>query len=158
MIILISTDSSCGPKWKRIPARFTETGDQRADDRPARIQLFDNPVQSRLVLLIPFGWNTGRDTPNGINIHFFGAGEGRLECFPIPHVLINTVSRIDTPERRVWEAPFARVKAIALINEHGPISTLLRLTIENRLPSIGVARPLVEHQHARKIVEVGDLG
>src|SRR6185312_16224382 len=146
--------SSCGPKRKRIAARFTETGDQRANDRPAQIQLFDNPVQSCSILLVPFGWNTGRDMPNGINIHFFGAGEGRLECFPTPHVLINTVSGVDTAERRVWEAPFARVEAIALIDEHDAISTLLRVTIEDRLPSIGVARPFVEHQHASKIVEV----
>ena len=57
-------------------------------------------------------------------------------------------------QRRVRKIPLSGVEAKALVDHHRLIARTARLGKKNRLAPVGVAGPLVKHQHAGEIRQV----
>jgi len=59
---------------------------------------------------------------------------------------------VQTPSWRIREIPFPGVEAEALIDHPNLVRSADLLATKDDLPTIGVARPCVEDEHANKII------
>src|SRR6266568_8312429 len=109
------------------------------------------------VVFIPcFGYAAGT-LLNLVKAHILSAIEGRLKAAPSGHTYIRSVVGVDAAQWRVGKRPLAGIEAIAVVNECDPILTATRRTSKYALPSIAVAQPLVEHEDAGEIGEIGNF-
>ena len=123
---------------------------QGANCGTAAIEAFDQAIEASGVRLVPFWRNLCGNAPYLINVHFFSACESRLERIPACHMLVDTVAGVHAAQRKIGKIPLAGIETIPLVNERGLVCrSTLRLAAEYGLTSICVARPLVEHEHAR---------
>ena len=105
------------PVRKRIPARLVKFADQFSDRRPSITKHFHQPLQTGPVPLVPLFRNLGRTPPDGVLIHLLCPGQCGFECLPSRDTLVDAIVRVDAAQRIVWEAPFAGIKAVPLVNE-----------------------------------------
>src|SRR5271166_5816083 len=80
----------------------------------------------------------------------------RSEVMPRFDPLIDIIEPVHSPQRRVGETPLARVEAVSKINERSVVFPLAHLLVENDLPPIGVAGPLVEGEQTSKFPQIPD--
>src|SRR5208282_4388642 len=71
--------------------------------------------------------------------------------------LVNTIVRVYTSERRVRETPLAGIETVALVDEGGEVALASQgFATEDRLSSIGVARPLVQDKNPGEVTNIHD--
>src|SRR5580704_17751296 len=98
---------------------------------------------------IPLRWYFLLDFIQGGLGHFrFHAPQPRLEGFDSTHRFVHAMPRIQAPERRVRKVPLARVETKTLIDHASLIGRFALRAVENRLPPVYVARPLIKDEHS----------
>jgi hypothetical protein len=112
---------------------------------------FHQPLLTDPVSFVPLIGNIGSAPPNGVSIHLFGPTERRLKRLPSLHTLVDAVVGVCTSKGRVRERPLAGIEAIPLVNEGCGVSLPSPRFREDCLPSIAVARPLVQHKNPREV-------
>src|ERR1700733_3545145 len=119
------------------------------------VQHLHQPMQTVSISFVPLFRNLNRTMPDGVRIHLLCSGQCWFESLPSRDTLVYTIVRVYTSERTVRETPLAGIEAVALVDK-GSVEALASqgLAIEDRLPPIAVARPLVQHQDPS---EVGDI-
>src|ERR1043166_3185464 len=83
--------------------------------------------------------------------------QGGLKRFPASYVLVDTVTCIDSPQRRIWERPLSGIEAIALIDKRPGIPPLLRSFAEYGLSPVTVGSPFIQHCDTREVRNVPDF-
>jgi hypothetical protein len=145
------------PVRERSPAGLPQAGNEFADDAAARIQSPDDAVQRVGVMPVPFFRYACGTLLNLIQAHPLSAAESRLEAPPSGHSGIGGIRGIDAPERCIGERPLPGVEAIAVVNKGDAVLARAWGTMEYALPPIAVACPLVEHENACEIAQVGNF-
>jgi hypothetical protein len=118
------------------------------------LQYLYQPIQAVSISFVPLFGDISSTPPNGVSIHLFGPSERRLELLPSHDTLVYTVVRVYTSQGIVRETPFAGIEAVALINEGCGVSLPCWRFLEDCLPSIAVARPLVQDKNSREVPNV----
>jgi hypothetical protein len=72
-----------------------------------------------MVAPVPLGWDGICAAPDIDRVSLFGPGQGGLKRSPAGYVLVDAVTGIDSPQRRIWERPLSGIEAIALIDKRG---------------------------------------
>jgi len=67
-----------------------------------------------MVMPVPIGRDGIGAAPDIDGVSLFGPGQGGLKRFPAGYVLVDTVTGIDSPQRRIWKRPLPGIEAIAL--------------------------------------------
>src|ERR1700692_3692165 len=150
----------CGrftPVRKWVPARPTKFADQLSHRLSSMAKRFHQSLLTVSISFVPLFRNRGRTPPNGVSIHLFGPTERRLKRVPFHHSLVDTVVRVYTTQWIVRERPLAGTEAVALVDEDCRISlTSLFLPVEDSLPSVAVARPLVQDKGPGEVSNIDD--
>src|SRR5579864_4333563 len=115
---------------------------------------FYQPLQTVSIPFVPLFGNIGGALPNGVSIHLFGSTECRLKRLPSHDTLVNTVVRVCAPQGRVGKRPLAGIEAVALVNKCYGVSLPSPPFRENRLPSVAVARPLIQNKDPGEIAKI----
>src|SRR5215831_2252948 len=105
------------PVGKRVTARGAERVNQVANDAPASVEGFDQPLETTAVGLVPLLRNLRGNLPNIFNAHLFGARQRRLECVPAQDVLVHTIFGITAAQSGVGEVPVSRVETVPVVDE-----------------------------------------
>jgi len=114
-------------------------------------------MQAVSISFVPLFGDIGSTPPNGVSIHLFGPTERRLKRLPSHHTLVYTVVRVYASQGIVWEAPFTGIEAVPLIDEGCVVALAPQdLAAEDCLPSIAVARPLVQNENPREVSNIDD--
>jgi hypothetical protein len=116
---------------------------------------FHEPLQTDPVSLVPLVGNIGSAPPNGVSFHLFGPTERWLKRLPSRDTLVNAVVRVRTSQGRVGKRPLAGIEAVALVDEccGVPLASLC-FSAENCLPSVAVARPLVQDKNPGEVLNI----
>lgn len=83
------------------------------------MQSFDQPgqVRSRAIAGPPIFRQPFCELPKLGVVHLLGAAKDRLKRVPSRHLLIDAITGVCAPERRIGKIPLSGVKAIALIDK-----------------------------------------
>jgi hypothetical protein len=119
------------------------------------VQHLHQPMQTVSISFVPLFRNLDRTPPDGVRIHLFRSGQCWFERLPSGDTLVYTIVRVYTSERTVRETPLAGIEAVALVDEGSgvPLASL-GFAAENRLPSIAVARPLVQDKNPSEVSNI----
>ena len=148
-------------------------GDSRQFGNGFRLDLRNSPINFRIA---PRRWcsaSTNRFRPSrspsyhssGISaahrqmvssIHLFGSAQRWFKCLPSHDTLVNAIVRVYTSERTVRETPLAGIEAVALVDEGCGVSLPSRRFPEDCLPSIAVARPLIQDKDPSEVAKIAN--
>jgi hypothetical protein len=101
-------------------------------------------MQTFSISFVPLFGDISSAAPNGVSIHLFGSTERRLKRRPSRDTRVHTIVRVYASKGRAREGPLAGIEAVALINKGCGVSLPSRRFPEDCLPSIAVARPLIQ--------------
>ena len=87
----------------------------------------------------------------------FQGDRSTARTIPFRERTLNAMPRVQPAQRRIGKIPFSGVETKSLIDHDRLILRTPRLAKKYRLPSVGVASPFVENQHAEKIFEIFHL-
>src|SRR5581483_10123261 len=122
-------------------------------------ELFHKAFEPSPIPLIPLFGSLRRAPPDGIYICLLCPAECWLEGFPPCDSFVHAVVRMCPAQRGVRKCPLTGIETVTLVNERCAISAASgHLTREDGLPPIGIARPLVQHQHAGKVCQIRNSG
>ena len=145
------------PVRKWVPARPAKFADQLPNRPTAMVQRLHQPIQTVSISFVPLFRNLGSTPPDGVRIHLFCSGQCWFECLPSRDTLVYTIVRVYTSERTVRETPLAGIEAVALVDEGCVVALASQgLATEDRLPSIAVARPLVQDKNPREVLNISE--
>jgi len=131
---------------------------QLSDDSSAPDELTYEPFQADTVSLVPLLWNVGRKLPNSSLVHRLCSRQCRFERFPARNRFVHAVVRVDATQGKVGKRPLAGIEAAPLVNERRRVlSASRRPAAEDRLPTVAVARPLIEHKNSGKAGDIPDM-
>ena len=120
------------------------------------VECLYQPLQTVSISFVPLFGNIGGAPPNGVSIHLFGSTERRLKLLPSHDTLVNAVVRVCASQGSVGKRPFAGIEAIPLVNEGCGVSLPSARFREDCLPSIAVARPLVQDKDAGEVAKIAN--
>src|ERR1700721_684134 len=121
------------------------------------VQHLHQAMQTISISFIPLFGNLGRTPPDPVHIRLFCSGQYGFECLPSRDTLVNAVVCVHPSQRIIGETPLAGIEAVALVDEDCCISlTSLFLSVEDSLPSVAVACPLVQDKNPREVVNIDD--
>jgi hypothetical protein len=146
--------SVAGPVWEGITSRVAECGDEVADRGTALIQIFEQAGQiPGIIARPPFVRHPLGESPEVCTVDLLSSAEDWFKRVPAGHRLINGFVRINTSQGCVQKAPFSRIETIVVVYESGLVAA--SRSCEDGLPSIAVAGPFIEYEHAAKISQIG---
>jgi hypothetical protein len=120
------------------------------------VECLHQPLQTDPVSLIPLFGNPGSALPNAVSIHLFGSTERRLKRFPSRDTLVHIVVCVHPSQGIIGETPFAGIEAIPLVTEGCGVSLLSPRFREDCLPSVAVARPLVQDKDPCEVTKIAN--
>jgi hypothetical protein len=116
------------------------------------------------VVGVPFWGNLANQIiENSFSDAFFNPLDPRTKRLAPCHTFTDAVAGVQASQRSIGKIPFPGIEAKPLVDHDRSVSQLrcfepvARCSEEKGLPAIRVARPFVEDQHARKIVQVFNL-
>src|SRR5437899_3924509 len=145
------------PSRKWFARRIAERGNQLAHLAAPVYDRIYQIAQRLPVTANPFRRDLSGNFLYPLRIKAFRALQPGRKAAPTADLFIDTIARINSTQRGVGKVPITGVEAITLVDEARVVFAVARFLPEHGLTSVGVAQPLVDHQHSRKLSNVLDL-